>query len=146
MNYAMKLITSILILFVMCLALPLQSIGQELVYRPKNPAFGGSPLNYQWLMSSATQQNKYQGSQSFGFERDPLAEFQQSLQRQILSELTRNLVRDQFGDDFDLSQESSLEFGEFSIDINPGIDGVTIRIYNILTGDETNITIPNING
>ena len=141
-----KLITAILSLFFICLAHPLQSMGQELVYQPKNPAFGGSPLNYQWLMSSATQQNKYKGSQNFGFERDPLADFQQSLQRQILSELTRNLVRDQFGGDFDLSQESSLEFGEFSIDITPGIDGVTIRIYNILTGDETNITIPNING
>ena len=146
MKYAIQLITTILTLLVLSLALPLQSLGQELVYRPKNPAFGGNPLNYQWLMSSATQQNKYKGSQSFGFERDPLADFQESLQRQILSELTRNLVRDQFGSDFDLTQESSLEFGEFSIDINPGIDGVNIRIYNILTGDETNITIPNING
>jgi len=146
MKNLQQLLPFIICLISIGLTIPQQGLAQELVYRPKNPAFGGSPLNYQWLMSSATQQNKYKGSQSFGFERDPLADFQQSLQRQILSELTRNLVRDQFGDDFDLSQESSLEFGEFSIDINPGIDGVTIRIYNILTGDETNITIPNING
>lgn len=146
MKYLQQLSTYFIILLVLCFALPSISIGQELVYRPKNPAFGGSPLNYQWLMSSATQQNKHKESSRFGFDRDPLADFQESLQRQILSELTRNLVRDRFGDNFDLSQESSLEFGEFSINITPGADGVTIRIYNILTGEETNITIPNING
>ena len=125
---------------------PSQALGQELVYRPKNPAFGGNPLNYQWLMSSANTQNQYQESGGYGFQRDPLADFQQSLQRQILSELTRNLVRDRFGDNFDLTQENNFEFGEFSINVTPGLEGVTIRIFNVLTGEETSITIPNING
>jgi len=126
--------------------LPLSSFAQDFVYTPKNPAFGGSPLNYQWLMSSANTQNKFQENRDFGFNRDPLADFQQSLQRQVLSELTRNLVRDRFGQDLDLSQESRLEFGEFTIDVTPGANGVTIRIFNVLTGEETSITIPNING
>jgi len=128
------------------LLLPNISNAQQLVYRPINPAFGGNPYNYQWLMSSANTQNQHKESSSYGYQRDPLGDFQQSLQRQILSELTRNLVRDRFGSDFDLNQQNSFEFGEFSIDVTPGIDGVTIRIFNILSGEETSITIPNING
>lgn len=140
-----KLLAALSILGLLTM-LPLSGFAQDFVYTPKNPAFGGSPLNYQWLMSSANTQNKFQESSDFGFNRDPLADFQQSLQRQVLSELTRNLVRDRFGEDLDLSQESRLEFGEFSIDVTPGADGVTIRIFNVLTGEETSITIPNING
>jgi len=128
------------------LLLPQTGTAQQLVYRPINPAFGGNPYNYQWLLSSANTQNQHKESSSYGYERDPLADFQQSLQRQILSELTRNLVRDKFGDNFDLAEQNSFEFGEFSIDVTPGIDGVTIRIFNILSGEETSITIPNING
>jgi curli production assembly/transport component CsgF len=30
-----------------------------LVYKPRNPAFGGDTFNYQWLMSSAENQNKF---------------------------------------------------------------------------------------
>lgn len=121
------------------------SQAQQLVYRPTNPAFGGSPYNYQWMLSSANAQNLYQGSRTSAYQRDPLADFENSLQRQVLSQLTRNLVRDELGENLDLTQENTLEFGEFSINVNPGIDGVKIGIYNVLTGEETNITIPNLN-
>ena len=121
------------------------SIGQDLVYKPKNPAFGGNPLNYQWLMSSANAQNLYKSSARSGYQRDPLADFEQSLQRQILSELSRNLIRDKFGENMDLTKDNHFEFGEFTIDVTPGIDGVEVRIFNILTGDETSIMVPNFN-
>jgi curli production assembly/transport component CsgF len=29
------------------------------LYKPRNPAFGGDTFNYQWLMSSAENQNKF---------------------------------------------------------------------------------------
>ncbi len=119
--------------------------AQQLIYRPTNPAFGGNPYNYQWMLSSANAQNLYKGSRSIGYQRDPLADFEESLQRQVLSQLTRNLVRDELGENLDLTKEHTLEFGEFSINVNPGYDGVKISIFNILTGEETNITIPNIN-
>jgi len=118
--------------------------AQDLVYTPKNPAFGGSPINYQWLLNSANTQNKFTGgSDASRFQRDPLEDFQNSLQRQILSQLTRDIVRNQFGEDGQPAEDSRFEFGEFTIDVTPGPDGVQIRIFNILTGDETSITIPN---
>jgi curli production assembly/transport component CsgF len=35
----------LLFLFLM----PVTGFGQDFVYQPKNPAFGGSYLNYSWL-------------------------------------------------------------------------------------------------
>ncbi|MDZ7806585.1 MAG: curli assembly protein CsgF [Gracilimonas sp.] len=120
--------------------------AQDFVYTPKNPAFGGNPINFQWLNSSANTQNKFTESGRSAFERDPLADFEQSLQRQVLSQITRNIVGNQLGLDSDFSEDSRFEFGEFTIEVTPGTDGVQIRIFNILTGDETNITIPNFGG
>lgn len=116
--------------------------AQEMVYTPKNPAFGGNPGNYSWLMNSANTQNLHEATRESGFQRDPLADFQNSLQRQVLSQLTRDIVRQEFGDGEELEQQR-FEFGEFNIEVNPGTDGVQISIFNILTGDETSVTIPN---
>lgn len=116
--------------------------AQEMVYQPKNPAFGGNPGNYGWLLNSANTQNLHEETRQSGFQRDPLADFQNSLQRQVLSQLTRDIVRREFGEGEELEQQR-FEFGEFSIEVNPGTDGVQISIFNILTGDETSVTIPN---
>ena len=124
------------------LLLPFDLLAQDFIYTPKNPAFGGSPYNYSWMLNSANQQNKFQQSGS-GFSRDPLANFEESLQRQVLSQLTRQIIGDRFGEgNIDLSQQSSFEFGEFTIQINPGPDGVSINIQNILSGESTTVTIP----
>lgn len=114
--------------------------AQQLVYQPKNPAFGGNPVNYSWLKLSADTQNKYKVERSLDrYQRDPLADFEASLQRQVLSQLTRDLIRKQFEGEL---QDSRFEFGEFTIDITPGADGIEVIIFNILTGDETSIKIP----
>lgn len=140
--------SSIILAAICCLAFlllqPLESVGQNFVYEPKNPAFGGSPVNYQWLLSSAKTQNKFQQDQGFGMNDDPMANFQENLQRQVLSQLTRGIVQQKLGDNFDLSQEQTLNFGEFSIDVVPSGDGVSFRIFDTATGDETSINIPNI--
>ncbi len=105
--------------------------AQELIYQPLNPAFGGNPANYSWLKSSADTQNRHQEDRTVDrFTRDPLADFQASLQRQVLSQLTRDLVLRQFEGDV---QESRFEFGEFTIEVTPGVDGIEVKIFNILT-------------
>lgn len=134
--------SSAIILFLF-FAGPTTASAQDFVYTPTNPAFGGSYLNYSWLLNSANAQNKYEDSGGFGFNRDPLADFQSSLQRQILSQLTRDIIQERFGD-VDLSQQNRFEFGEFSIDILPGPNGIEINIFNTSTGEATTVTIPNI--
>ena len=115
--------------------------AQDFVYTPRNPAFGGNPLNYSNFLNGANAQNKFQRVSSFG-QRNTLEDFQESLQRQILSQLTRQIVTEQFGSDLNLQQENNFEFGEFNISINPRGDGVSILIRNNFTGESTNITIP----
>jgi len=116
--------------------------AQQFVYQPTIPAFGGSPLNYQWLSSSAQTQNAFKPGRST-FRRDPLANFERTLQRQILSQLSRELVANRFGGDFDPTQEGLFDLGEFTVEIIPGLGGASIRIFNELTGEETTVTIPN---
>src|SRR5690625_324441 len=66
--------------------------AQQFVYQPKNPAFGGSYLNYSWLLQSAEAQKDTETGQTSSFMRNPFDDFQNSLQRQILSQLSRELV------------------------------------------------------
>ncbi len=135
-------------LFVVLLALglvlgPQQARAQQFVYQPENPAFGGSPVNYSWMLQSANAQKRFEEEDRFSaFDRDPLQDFQQSLQRQILGELSRQLVRDRFGESLDLSQQGRYELGQYTVEITPGLDGVAIRVFDVFSGDETTITIP----
>ena len=139
-----SIILSVICCFMILLMQPLKSVGQDFVYQPKNPAFGGSPVNYQWLMSSASTQNKFKETQGFGMNDDPMANFHQNLQRQVLAELTQKIVRDKLGDDFDISQEQTLDFGKFSVDVIPSGDGASFRIFDTASGEETSINIPNL--
>jgi curli production assembly/transport component CsgF len=116
--------------------------AQEFVYQPTNPAFGGSYLNYSWLLSSAQAQNLYQNQSSSRFQRDPLADFEQSLQRQILSQLSREIVSSRFGG-IDFTQEGRFDLGDFIIEVTPGLNGLNVSIFNVLTGDESVVTVPN---
>ncbi len=114
--------------------------AQDLVYRPKNPAFGGPYLNYQWMLSSAQIQNRFE-DETTSFSRDPLADFENSLQRQVLSQLSRELILERFGE-VDFTKEGKFDLGDFLIDIRPDLNGITITVFNKLTGDESTITIP----
>jgi curli production assembly/transport component CsgF len=116
--------------------------GQQMVYRPQNPAFGGNPLNYQWMLSSA-QAQKDQPEALSGLQRDPLSDFTQGLQRQVLSALSRELIFNRFGSEIDLTEEGRFDLGDFIIEIMPGLNGVDIRVTNVLSGDQSLITIPN---
>lgn len=132
----------LLVLAMLTVAIP-GAVAQQLVYEPLNPAFGGISLNYSWMLSSAQTQNDYEADRSSSFFRDPLQDFQQSLQRQILSQLSRELIGNRFGD-LDLTQPGTFELGDFNVEVVPGVDGVVIRVFNLLTGEETVVTIPNV--
>jgi curli production assembly/transport component CsgF len=116
--------------------------AQDFVYTPLDPAFGGSPLNYSWLMNSAKAQNPYQITPSFSFNQNPLQNFQQSLQRRILSQLTQKILQKRFGN-INLKQPNNYQFGDFNINIVPAPNGLQININDNSTGKQTTVTIPN---
>jgi curli production assembly/transport component CsgF len=133
----------LLILVVCILAVfQLASIAQDFVYQPINPAFGGNPYNYSWLLSSATAQNEYrEDTDPFDFlDEDLLSGFQDDLNSQILNEISRSLYYNQFGEE-GLS-EGFYEFGSYEIDVSTTSEGMQIRIIDIMTGSETTVVIP----
>lgn len=118
--------------------------SQQLVYTPKNPAFGGNTFNYQWLLSSAqaqdTKKDPNQVDRSLGFGRDPLQDFSESLNRQILSRLSRELVTRQFGEGS--IEQGTYLLGDFQIDIKDGGQGLNITIIDTRTGATTVVEVP----
>lgn len=113
--------------------------GQDLVYRPINPAFGGDTFNYQWMLSSAQAQNKFDDAAG-GFSNNPLDDFEASLNRQILNELSRRLITQIFGEGE--IEDGSFTFGTLQITVASQLDGVNITILNNSDGSQTSITVP----
>lgn len=128
------------LLAVLVMAVP--ASGQDLTYEPTNPAFGGSPVNYRWMLNSANQQNPYSEQEQFSsFRDDPLANFEQQIQRQVLDQLSREIIEDRFGD-VDLTEEGQYDFQNFTVRVTPGPSGINIRVFNKQTGESSTIDIP----
>jgi len=114
--------------------------GQQLSYKPLNPAFGGETFNYQWLLSSANAQNSFTDpSISQVEEQSSLEAFTKTLNKQILSQLSRSLFQTQLGDEL---QEGSFTFGSLALDIYESSEGLVVNILDTDTGEQTQIIIP----
>ncbi len=48
------------LILIFLLLFSVQLFSQQLVYKPRNPNFGGDTFNYQWLLSSAEAQNTFE--------------------------------------------------------------------------------------
>ncbi|MBQ4820509.1 curli assembly protein CsgF [Aquimarina sp. MMG016] len=117
------------------------SFGQDLVYRPKNPAFGGDTFNYQWLQGSAEAQNDFADQGQDRDERSDLERFTEGLNNQLLSQISRTLFNEQFGDEG--LTEGTFSFGSLFVEIFPSSEGLVINILDTNTGDQSQVIIPN---
>jgi curli production assembly/transport component CsgF len=133
---------NILIISVLIIAGTKMLFAQQLVYTPVNPSFGGYYFNGQILLSEAQAQNGFtSGSESYNpYSQNPLDDFKNSLNRQVLSQLSRQLLTNLFGEAG--LTEGHYDLGDYSIDITPGGDGVHIDIYDTGTGDQTTVILP----
>ena len=124
------------------LSISAQMYSQQLVYKPRNPNFGGDTFNYQWLLSSAEAQNTFTDpNQQAGDEKSDLEKFTENLNSQLLSAVSRSLFVDQFGTG-DL-EPGTYTFGSLSVEIFPSNDGLVISILDTGNGEQTQIIIPN---
>jgi curli production assembly/transport component CsgF len=115
--------------------------AQDLVYKPKNPAFGGDTFNYQWLLSSAESQNKLKEVGVEKEDKSELEKFIDNLNSQLLNQVSKSLFAEQFGNDG--ISEGTYTFGSLSIDVYPSEGGLTISILDTTTGEQTQVIIPN---
>jgi curli production assembly/transport component CsgF len=139
MNKIIVLFLGIIILFCG------QSAAQDFTYTPKNPAFGGNPYNYSWLLSSAQAQDTYKAAADDSdpysyYGSNPVDDFAESLNRQILSQLSRQIVAKQFGED--ALAEGTYVLGDYQIDIGNASGGLNITIVDNTTGATTTVTVP----
>ncbi len=106
--------------FCICTYIPGAS-GGELVYTPVNPSFGGNPLNGSVLLNSAQAQNKTKdpsaSSLSSSAQKTALDQFNDALQRAVLSRLTSAVNSKLFDANGKLIPGSSVETADFTIEI-----------------------------
>ncbi len=115
------------------------SFGQQMVYKPVNPNFGGDTFNYQQLLSSANAQNSFKDP-SLTSDSSGLEQFSENLNRQILGQLSRILFSQQLGDGL---TPGTYNFGTLSLEIFDSAEGLVINILDTSTGEETQIIVPN---
>lgn len=116
--------------------------AQQLVYKPINPAFGGDTFNYQWLLSSAAAQNQFDnntGGTSLS-NLNSLGSFTDSLNRQLLSQLSTKLFGNQFGEGE--LKPGTYVFGSMYLEVTQANGGLLIKILNTSTGEQSEIVIP----
>jgi len=114
--------------------------AQQLVYTPVNPAFGGNTFNYQWLLSSAEAQNSFTDPNLVEDDRTELERFQENLNSQLLNSLSRNVFGSQLGDEL---KEGTFNVGDLALEIFETGEGLVINILDTLTGEQTQIIVPN---
>ena len=136
----MKKLHFILVLFLLSFSSSLFS--QNLIYKPMNPFFGGETFNYQQLLAEANAQNDFkEGSGLDNNQPTDLESFTESLNRQILNSLSRDLFQQQYGDQS--LGVGTYVFGSLVVEVSPTTGGLLINIFDTKTGEQTQITIPN---
>ncbi len=115
--------------------------GQQLVYTPKNPNFGGNTFNYNWLLSSASAQNSFQNPNAENQEQSELEAFQENINRQLLGQISRQAFDAEFGEEG--LKEGTFNIGELVLDIFETGEGLVINILDTNTGEQTQIVVPN---
>lgn len=117
--------------------------SQQFTYKPMNPYFGGDTFNYQIMLSSAAAQNPFDDSSYSGYTpQSTIGSFQEQLNRQILNKISNGL----FGTDYNQGgmEPGVYNYGSMNISITDYFGGVNIRIIDILTGEQTDLIIPNM--
>jgi len=119
-----------------------EATATELVFEFINPSFGGSPFNGQWLLAQAQAQDKFKEKKKpFTMPtRDPMQDFKNSLNRQILYKLSSKIVNAAFG-------EEGLEPGhynldDYTIDVSAVLEGIRVVITDTGTGNTTTVEVP----
>lgn len=115
--------------------------ASELVYTPFNPSFGGNPLNGSILSDQAEKQKRFKEPSSSLTSKTTLEQFQESLERQILNTIARNMTQNIVDSNGNVVP-GTFEFGDFQLSVNNSDPSMfTIEIQE-LNGNSTTVEIP----
>lgn len=129
------------VLFLVLFAISSFSYAQQFTYKPINPAFGGETFNYQWLLSSATAQNGFAEESASRDRGTDLENFSSTLNRQLLSQLSRSLLTSQIGTDG--LEPGTFSAGSLEVEVYESLEGLVVNILDTDTGEQTQFIVPN---
>ncbi len=119
--------------------------ASSLLYTPVNPSFGGSPLNGNMLLNSAQAQNTIKDPDLEDDEENALDDFNDRLQRSLLSRLTSSIASN-FVDDTGSLIPGQTVTEDFVIDVIDEGDGrVRVTTTDRNTGDSTTFIVESQN-
>ena len=108
--------TKLLFPFLLLLFVGSAGFAQQFSYKPINPAFGGDTFNYQWMLSSASAQNKLTAPTSKKDQDSELKKFTDNINRQLLSQISRSLLQQQLGSMGNFTKEGTFTYGTLNIE------------------------------
>lgn len=135
----MKIRSLVIIVF---LLVGTHSIAQQFSYKPLNPAFGGDTFNYNWLLTSATSQNQITAPRNAREQQTELERFGETLNRQILSQISRTLLQQQIEGIGNFDEEGTFTFGTLAVEVFESSEGLVINILDTTTGEQTQVIVP----
>jgi curli production assembly/transport component CsgF len=118
------------------------AMATEIIYKPVNPSFGGSPLNGNYLLSNASAQDDNEkpgsrGSADLRAQRSDLDQFNDLLQRSILNRIASTVTGSLVNTNGNLIP-GTVQTADFTItivDLGGGI--LEITTIDITTGQST---------
>ena len=112
--------------------------ASELIWKPINPSFvGGDPLNGPFLLNEAQAQNDKTLPKA---TTDPLSDFNDTLNRQLLYQLSSKIVSSAFGETG--IKPGHYVMGNYTVDISTGANGLSVSITDNSTGGGTTVQVP----
>ncbi len=127
--------------FFLLISTTIYGSASSLIYRPVNPSFGGDPGNGSFLLNNAKAQIQFENPDIKNKDLTPLEEFNQRLQRSLLSRMTSVISRSVIGSNGAV-HPGTFETTDFIINISDLGDGkMNITTTDKVTGDETSVVI-----
>ncbi|MHC5353226.1 curli assembly protein CsgF [Myroides sp. LJL115] len=114
--------------------------SQQLSYKPISPFFGGETFNYQMILSSAQAQNSFKEKKDEKGTKNSQQVFEERINNQLMNQLSRELFEESFSNGI---KEGVFTIGTLSIEIFETKNGTVINMLNTVTGEFTQITMPN---
>ena len=114
--------------------------SQQLTYKPISPFFGGETFNYQMILSSAQAQNSFKEKKDEKATKNSQQVFEERINNQLMNQLSKELFDENFSNGI---KEGVFTIGTLSIEIFETKNGTVINMLNTVTGEYTQITMPN---
>ena len=130
----------LVLVYFSCLLLVVPVSSSEIVYVPVNPSFGGNPANGGFLLGLANAQQQFEQERD---EDSPLEEFNERLQRSLLSRITSAVTRDIVDIDGNITP-GNFQTTDYLIEIiDEGNGLMTIITTDRVTGEQSIIQVSN---